>query len=153
MTLLSTDIELLLSNFLRDLQALNQCMRDDQHYFSKNDFLALEQSDLEKARINADLTETIDAIVVHFSNTNSAGDLFSMIGQYASSLDTNRKSKLVCLNQQIQDEYQAGVQLMHLNRHVVDINLQYVKNMVSYVMQGTPSEKNHTYNETGAIYP
>lgn len=151
MTQLANDIELLLNTFLLNLQALNQCMRDDQRYFSKNDFLALEQSDLEKARINADLVKTIEAIAEHFSNTNSAGDLFSMIGQYASSFDANRKSKWGCLNQQIQDEYQAGVQLMHLNRHVVDINLQYVRNMVSYVMQGTPSEKNHIYNETGAI--
>ena len=145
------NVESLIKQFLLNLQALNKCMKDDQRYFSTNDLLALEQSDLEKGRINTILVETMNRLDSSLLNIGATGDLFTALSNFASTLDISRQSIVRDLNQKIQEEYQTGVQLMQLNRHVVDANLLYIKDVVNHFTQGAPLEKNHTYDETGAI--
>ncbi|MFI4919425.1 MAG: hypothetical protein ACHP65_07705 [Legionellales bacterium] len=147
----SAEIECLVKDFLACLCLLNQCMLEDQSHFSVNDFVALEQSDLSKSQLNANLRILIDQLAAHAAITGLAGDLFEKLSSYADTLAAHQQSVLLELIHSLRKEYQTGLQLMHLNRQVVHANLTYVKELFSHLTQSPPCSKSTVYDQSAAI--
>lgn len=145
------EIEQLISACIVHNQALNQCMLDDQNYFIANDFASMEQSDLKKADIQAQLNQFFQQLFNQAAITASSGDLFTKLSTYADTLDGPRQSKLGTLIQTLKEEYTSALRLIQMNRQVVHSNLDYIKDVISQLTQ-TPKKANcTTYDQTGAL--
>lgn len=116
------NIEALVNDLIRDNRALNQCVQDEQRYHSANEYLALAQSNISKARINANLRQTLARLDSYLANVISYGDLLVKLSFYAGTLDSRNQSNLLNLIQQLREEYKIGVQLMQFNRRLVNSN-------------------------------
>ncbi len=146
-----SDIKRLVIEFILQNKALNQCMFDDQSHFSNNDFTSLEQSDLNKAAIQATLSDVMSQLDNHPAITINYGDLFVKLSYYAGTLSSVDQTTLLDLIQNMREEYTTGLRLVLINRQVVNANLGYIKEVISQLTQ-TPKQLNSTtYDQTGVL--
>jgi hypothetical protein len=145
------EIERLLTDFITHLRLLNQCMLDDQGFFSNDDLDALEKSDAYKLQVNTELKLLIDQLVQHDAIKAFSGDLFAKLSSYSEVLDARQKSRFIHLVETLSTEYRNGFQLMHTNRQVVNANLMNVKELISHFTQNPLDSQNTTYDQSGII--
>lgn len=145
------EMKSLLLGFRDNLQKLNHCMLNDQRYFSTNDLAALEESDLNKLHINNDIRALIERLSNNITIKGYEGDLFTKLSHYAAALTPETHAEIQELISVLHQEYKAGIQLINLNRYVINSNLNYVKELISHLTQ-TPLDKNNTtYDQSGVI--
>lgn len=144
-------IDCLVSEFVLQNKALNQCMLDDQHYFSNNDLLSLEQSDLKKTEIQAALIGLMHQFDNHPAFKVTYGDLFVKLSYYAGTLSEPKQTILLEHIQQMREEYTTGLRLVLMNRQIVNTNLGYMKDIISQLTHSPKRVDSTTYDHTGAI--
>lgn len=145
------EIETLLIDFIAHLQILNQCMLEDQGLFSNDDLAALEKNDAYKLQVNSHLKLLIEQLLEHAAIKEFTGDLFVKLSSYTETLDAHHQPGFIELIETLSEEYKAGLQLMYINRQVVNANLTNVKELISHLTQNTVDPKSTTYDQSGII--
>lgn len=145
------DIIQLVEACVVETQALNQCLKNDQHYLKMNDLISMEQSDANKESIHQRLSGHFQQLVQHAVLNLSYGDLFVKLSYYAGGRETAQQNQLLTLIQQLREAYMTSAGLLQVNKQVVNANLAYVKDVISQLTQSDTRISKNTYSQAGVL--
>jgi hypothetical protein len=143
----------LVKQFTNQTRALTKLLVEEREYFKRNDLVGIEESNIKKSQANEHLRNSIIKIRNSLPQSYIDGsNLNDRLNQYAMTLAVKDKNKLLSLLSAMQDEISNYNQEMTVNRHVINANLAYLKDIfLTLINHKTTEEPQPTYDSSGLL--
>lgn len=142
----------LVNDFIQQTRTLIYLMQEDAEYFKTNDLLSLEDNAVKKAQAN----DRIIAVVAHLSQMPallaSQGNLYEKLLQHVACMPMPQRDELDVLLYSLYDELARYSQLMTINRHLINANMAYIKDIFfAIVNHKVKEEAQPVYDRLGLL--
>jgi len=143
-------IVMLMHDLIASVRLLNEQLLQDKLWFKQNDLQAIDESNIEKSVLNAQIQQISEKLLQQPELTALSGTLFQRILSVAKN-SPHLQQEISEQLAHFQSESDITYERMHANRNVVSSNITYVRGLVDQLVQNNRKQPTDVYDGTGTI--
>lgn len=142
----------LLNDFIDQTRQLTSLLEDDSECFKKNNVSGIEENNIKKNNINNQLHNIVKSLLAIPSLAACQGTIYERLLQYAATMPVSKKNELGKLLGKMTVEITHYDKIVATNRHVLNYNLNYIKDILFALVHNKVKETSETtYDHLGAL--
>lgn len=152
--IMDNDVKILnlLNDFIDQTRQLASSLEDDAECFKKNLVSGIEENNIKKNNINNQLHDIVKALLEIPSLAACKGTIYERLLQHAASMSVSNKNELGKLLGKMTVEITHYDKIVATNRHVLNYNLSYIKDILFALVHNKVKESSETtYDHMGAL--
>lgn len=147
-----TKILTLLNDFIANTRKLTVLLEDDAEYFKTNNVSCIEENNSKKNTINEELQGIAQTLLEIPSLMACHGTVYERLLQHATLMPVSKKNELGKLLGKLTVEITHYDKIVATNRHVLNYNLSYIKDILFALVHNKVKEASETtYDHLGAL--
>jgi len=151
---MNDDVKLiaLVTDLIDQTRSMIRLLQEDAEYHRSNDLESMHQNNSDKMQANNKLIDTISQLAKLPVLIAGQGNIYEKLLQYVKSLPSPQRDGLEGLLFNLHDDLTQYSELLIINRHLINANMAYVKDILFAMMNHKGKEDvQPTYDRTGLL--
>lgn len=152
--IMDNDVKILnfLNDFIDHTRQLTALLENDADCFKKNNVSGIEENNIKKNDINNQLHDIVKMLLAIPSLAACHGTIYERLLQHATTMPVSKKNELGKLLGTMTVEITHYDKIVATNRHVLNYNLSYIKDVLFALVHNKVKESSETtYDRMGAL--
>jgi len=130
---------------------LNAILEEDQHAYISQDLKKLDENNEKKIQIESELALKLSTCFNTPPLYGLSGSLIEKLNTYSQSLTVDEQHELAHPCDILTQAINKGNELIRINTNVIAFNGQYIKKIISHLLQDTHEKNDLTYDHAGEL--